>query len=106
MSTSYILIRNKTISPLTTDDIAKMREFGLEVSTDEKHHLTITDGENFLWGYPNEDGAICGFERWGANRVDGILALMAVATQGAFVSEHDDEWDFFMDEQDDENAQA
>lgn len=90
MSTSYISLKNSRLAALTVDDISRMVENGLEVSSSNKHHLSISVDGNFLWGYPNDNGEISQFERWGRNDVNDIIQRIEAATGIKMLSEHDD----------------
>lgn len=106
MSTVYVSIQNGAVYPLTIQDLAKLEAAGLKILPPESDsHLVISDGDNFLWAYPGPDGTISGFERWGANRVQGIIEIMEREIGVMMLSEHDDMY-MSMFYSDDEEPEA
>jgi len=100
MSTNYRfdkeLNKNELLKSLKKIGVV---EHKTEQSSDNS--FCISDGENYMWCYNNEDGVIYGYCRYGGNYdAEEFLAHVANDLQIEYLSEHDD--GFWEDEDEDE----
>ncbi len=90
MSTDYL-----PSTPIPFDQIKglKIEELYEEQTKDiSADSACLTDGKNYLWASKTSFN-FTWFSRYGGNRVDDILEILAKHFDTEFISEHSDEWE-------------
>jgi hypothetical protein len=112
MSTLYRLSNRESALP-KAELLSKLEEHGVrEVSEAEREvpakpgddSFILTDGTYFLWAYPDDDGRVSEFERFGGNDPTAIVDAIEGACEECVLSEHDD--GYFDDEEDGEDEEC
>ena len=96
MSTVYRLSNRESALPKAVF-LAKLEERGIRVAEAKPNgHVCVSDGTNFLWCYPSEDGTVADFERFGGSDPRPLLDAVEDLCEETVLSEHDD--GFFEDD--------
>ena len=89
MSTYYYIEKGKEvpfkkIQALNTDKVK-----AVECGENNESQQAISDGENFLWCYANENGVLSDFARYGGNRVEDMIEAIKDIFNLVIIDEYD-----------------